>query len=214
MYTTPNQISVNAKGSAESRFTKATFKVTVSEVASTGPEAKNKIDPLIGIVFKIIQANAETAGLEADRVTTTKSVEPEYTHTNSGGRVASGYRATFTASFAGRNVIEALSVHDQLTSLAGVVADTPVFHVDDASEFANAAFADGVKKARAKFEAQCKALSLDPAAYQVSSWSIEDEQPRGKSLSFTDGAKPRGSAAEPGKAMLDVRVQVLFTKKP
>ena len=127
-----------------------------------------------------------------------------------------GYRAVYSAEFSGTNVREAPFVHDALTSIEGVQSPTPVYHVDDGVEVHAAAFADAVGKAKAKFAAQCKGLGVDPNFYEVTTWTIQEDTPRGKTLSFQANAtEPKAVGLEPGKATLDLNVTFVFApKKP
>ena len=76
-------------------------------------------------------------------------------------------------------------------------------------------FQIAVEDARRRFERQCLALGQEPSLYTVSSWAPETEnEHHGKTLSIRteeDGLKPVG--LEPGKASLDIKVEVWFVHK-
>jgi len=209
----PECISVTSKGSAETAFTKATYRATVTTSGKTGPAAKDRALPVIEQIRKTILAHAEKATLDTGRLKTTFAVDVE-THRQTGEFL--GYRAVYSAEFSGTNVREAPFVHDALTSIEGVQSPTPVYHVDDGVEVHAAAFADAVGKAKAKFAAQCKGLGVDPNFYEVTTWTIQEDTPRGKTLSFQANAtEPKAVGLEPGKATLDLNVTFVFApKKP
>jgi uncharacterized protein YggE len=204
-------IAVGAKGTAETKFTTATYRATVTCSAKTGPAAKDKALPIIEKIREAILKHSETGGIDTGRVKTTFGTDVERNR-NTGEFV--GYQAVYTAEFIGSNVKEAPAVHDALTSIEGVQAGTPVYSLDDGPERQAVAFAAAVGKAKAKFEAEAKACGLDPKNYVIRSWSIQEEQPRGKTLSFAvsahDKAKPVG--LEPGRAVLDITVNLAYVE--
>jgi len=206
-------IAITGKGCAETEFTSATYKVNVTTLGKTGPQAKEKALPIIEAIRKTILANADKAAIDTTRLKTTFSVDIE-TSRNTGEFV--GYRASYSATFTGKNVVAALAMHDALTSIEGVQAPTPIYNVDDSLEIQNRAFKDAVEKAKSKFEGQCFGLGLRPNDFDVQSWSIQEEQPRGKTLSFnSDAGRPQAVGLEPGKATLDLTVTLVYVaKKP
>lgn len=203
-------ITVNVKGSAETEFTSVTFKATVTTQAPLGPEAKEMARPAIEAIKKTILEHAETVGIDTHRLKTSFSVD-SYNDRQTGK--FSGYEARYTISFNGKNVVEALKLHDALTSLRGVEAPTPVFNIDDSADVHARAFNLAAAKAFEKFNNQCVALKLTPTAFEVASWSIDEEQPRGKTLSFSEGATAKPVGLEPGKASLDMRVTFAFRRR-
>jgi uncharacterized protein YggE len=205
-------IAVGAKGTCETEFTSATYRATVTTSAKTGPEAKEKARPIIEKIRQVVLAHADKAGIDTQRLKTQFSVDVEKNR-NTGDFV--GYQANYSASFTGKSVKAAPEVHDALTSIEGVQAPTPVYNVNEAQEVQAKAFADAVGKAQAKFAGQCVALGYSPDDYEVHSWSIQEEQPRGKTLSFSvnaaDHVKPVG--LEPGKASLDVTANLAYVRR-
>jgi uncharacterized protein YggE len=207
-YNHPDHIDVTAKGSAETEFTSATYRATVVTSGKTGPQAKEKALPIIEKIRAAVLKHGTSAGLDTGRMKTTFGVDVE-THRQTGEFI--GYRATYTAEFKGTNIREAPAVHDALTSIEGVQSGTPVYHVNDGVEVHAKAFADAVGKAKAKFSAQCKGLGIDPEYFEVLSWTIQEDMPRGKTLSFQANAtEPKAVGLEPGKATLDLNVTFVF----
>lgn len=203
-------IAINTKGSAETEFVSATFKASVTTQAKTGPAAKEKAAPIIEMIKKSILLYATTAKLDTERMKTTFSVDVD-THRSTGDFI--GYMAIYTITFTGKNVAMAPAVHDALTSIEGVQAPTPVYNLNDSAEVHARAFKVAADQAKVKFDNQCAALGLDPSFYEVKSWSIQEEEPRGKFLTFTEGATPKAVGLEPGKASLDMRVSFAYTRK-
>lgn len=205
--------SISAKGTAETEFTSATYKATVTTTGKTGPEAKKKALPIMESVREVISRFAGQAKLDVARIKTTFPITMD-THRQTGEFV--GYRATWTVHFTGRSVSEAPAVHDALTSLEGVMAETPTYKVNDSAEVHAAAFHDGVVKAREKFKGQCAALNVNPNDFYVRSWQIQEEQQHGKTLSFANAATDaliKAAGLEPGKATMDLTVTVTFVPK-
>ena len=214
-----DSIGVTTKGTAETAFVLVTFKASVNTRGQTGPEAKEKALPIIEQVKRVILAHAgeDKAGIDLERLKTSFSVGLAPQRYSNGGVVLDTieYRATYTITFVGKSVQAAPAVHDALTSISGVEAPTPVYNVDDLAKVYATAFADAYAKASLRFGAQCKAIGLDPERFYVQSWSVTDEQPRGKTLTYRENAvaaKPVG--LEPGKATLDMTVNFIYTRKP
>jgi uncharacterized protein YggE len=208
-------IQAAAKGSAETIFTGATYRATVTCSARTGPDAKKAALPAMQKVRAVIEAHAKAAGLDTEKVRTTFSVDVE-THRGTGE--FAGYKATWTCKFRGSDVRSAPEVHDALTSIDGVQAPTPIYHVDDSAEVHARAFSDAVKKAQANFENQCRALGHDPKDFFVRSWMVSDDTDRGggKTLSYkapVEGAF-KAVGLEPGKASLEVDVTLGYSRRP
>lgn len=200
-------VAVLVKGSTETEFTSASFRALVTTYGPTGPVAKEKALPAIDAIKQAIIAHAEKVGIDLDRLKTSFAVDIH--HERATGNFA-GYKALYAINFTGRNVVEALKLHDALTSLEGVEAPTPVFNLNDSAEVHARAFTDAVEKAKIKFNNQCKAIGMDPSFFRIASWSIQEEEPRGKMLSFTEGATAKPVGLEPGKAVLDMRVTFAF----
>jgi uncharacterized protein YggE len=203
-------IAATAKGIAETTFESATFKATVVMEGKTGPAAKDKILPIIDKLKHTVMEHAEKAGIDTTRLKTTMAVDVN--HNRNTGEFQN-YKATYTIAFTGKNVVAAPAVHDSLTSIEGVQSPTPIYNLNESSDVHTRAFSDAAGKARVKFENQCKALGLEPSDYEIHSWTIRDEEHRGKMLSFTEGAVAKPIGLEPGKASLEVHVNLNFARK-
>lgn len=207
----PQFVSVHTKGSAEAVFSSVAYKADVVMDGNTGPEAKAKARPVIDRIRALLVERGPEAGIDLSRLKTSFEVSLITTHGNDGVRRFGGYRASYSISFTGTDVVKSIEFHDALTSIEHVQASSPDFRMDDLEAVSEKAFANAVSKAQRKFIAQCKALSLDPNKYIVHSWDIRDEEPRGKFLSVQEDMKAQAVGIEPGKAVLDVRVTVNFT---
>lgn len=211
MYSNPDLVVVSARGTANSKFSRSSFKASVVTVAATGPLAKQGARPTIDAIRGVVSEHAKSARIDTERLKTTFEVAPNRVYQNN-EHVTRGYKATYTISFSCADVVEALRVHDALTSLEGVTAETPVFHMDSEGETADAAFKDAFNKAKAAFASQCAAAEVSPSAFRVATWSVEDETPRGKTLSMVSNAAMTDVDVEPGKAVLDVKLNVTFQR--
>ncbi len=212
-YLGTNVINITAKGTAASAFTSATFKASVTTTGNTGPAAKELAIPRIEAIKGVIAKLAAEAGIETDRLSTSFAVDVNRERDSSGHYVFKGYRAVYTISFKAVRVEQATTVHDALTSIEGVEAVSPVFNLDNSPIVEAEAFQKAVDLARLKFGNQCKALGKLPEEYEVTAWSVEEDQPQGKMLSLGGGAGPSAIEIEPGKALLEVTVAMSFTPK-
>ena len=203
-------ISVTAKGSSETEFASATFKANVVTEGKTGPEAKERAFPIIEKIKKTIVGHAESAKIDTQRLKTTFSVEID-THRTTGAFI--GYKAVYSITFTGTNVAAAPAVHDALTSIEHVQSPTPIYNLNDSAGVNAASFANAVQKANLKFGDQCKALGLPFDDFYVQSWSIQEERPAGKTLSFTEGPTAKPIGMEPGKASFDMTVNFAYARK-
>lgn len=211
---TPGKIVVGVTGTAETRFTRASFTAKVVTQAKTGPDAKKLAEPVIEKILGAIKSHGEKAKVDRDRLKTGFSVDT-YRNRNSGE--FAGYEATYTASFTCRNIGEATAIHDALTSIDQVQSPSPQFQVDDSVEVHAQAFADAVARAKARFEAQVSALGFKPEEFFIETWHIRDDhRPVGKTLSLSNGGDEDGIRAsiEPGKAILELGVNFVYVRKP
>jgi uncharacterized protein YggE len=209
-YGDPDTIQIHAKGITETEFSSASFFARIIAQGKTGPAAKEQIVPIIEKLKKTILGHAESASIDTSRLKTTFDVVVDQQR-NTGEFI--GYKAVYTIQFTGKNVIAAPAVHDALTSIESVQAETPIYNVDDSAEVHARAFDDAATKAQIKFEHQCKAVHLNPQYYVIKSWAITEEQPRGKTLSFREGATAKPVGMEPGKASLEMRVDFTYGLK-
>lgn len=206
------QVTVNAKGKSDSAFTRATLSATVTGYGPSGPDAKKNATEAIAALRRVLVQNATEGGIDLDRMATSFAVSPNMVYQNS-QQVFQGYKATYEVSFSCSNVVGALTIHDKITNIPGVVSPTPVFHLDNQGEVAAAAFKDAYETARKKFEAQCEAVGDKFALWTLAHWSIADEEPRGKMLTFNANAGSLSAVgAEPGKALFEVRVHFVFMR--
>lgn len=206
-----NIILVTGKARVDTEFTSATFKVVIKERGENGPAAKGKAAPTIEKVKNVVREYAKAADIDTTRLRTT--LKTDIAHNRQTGE-PNGYECEYTMSFTGKNLAEATAVHDALTGIVGAHAPSPIFNVNDAEEVQERAFKIAVDAARKKFESHCKALGLNSDNYEVTAWSPQsDEEHHGKTLSIRTEEGPKPVGLEPGKASLDVKVSVWFTRR-
>lgn len=211
MYLNRNQITITAKGQADSGFSHASFKLSLSTVAETGPAAKEKARPLIDAILAVVTEQAEAAQIDAARLKTTFSIEPHRVYEENRTPTHRGYKADYSISFSAKNLALATDLHDRLTNLNGITAESPTFHVGDEAEVTQRAFADAWQKAKATFEAQCATVGLSPLDWEIVAWEEESAGGGGgKMLSASGGPTTR---IEPGKAIYQVTIGFLFARK-
>ena len=209
-------VSVSAQGTAQAKFTTVKYSAMIRMTAPTGPEAKEKAQPIIQALRKVLDQHAKTAEIDMQRLQTDFPVELIEEQNHVTGVVHIGYRATYTLGCTGKNVAAASKFHDALTSIPGVTAQSPQFCVDKALDLEKTAFEDGVATAKKRFEYQCRALGLNPSNYTIGTWSMhEDRGYRGKVMAAMSAESAGGGPVElePGKAEHTVNVNVTFVRK-
>jgi uncharacterized protein YggE len=203
-------IVIKAKGVAETSFTSATFRASITTTGQTGPAAKAEAKTRIEQVYDVISQFTKRADIEADRVRTTFAVDvwrDRSTYT------FKGYQAVYTIVFDAKNVDEVVALHDALTSINGVESPTPVFNMDTSPEIQAKVFQDAVNKAKATFNHQCKALGFDPALFEIYSWTPESEhRASGKFVSLL--ADDEGAVeVTPGRAFCETTYSFKYALK-
>lgn len=167
-------VSVTTKGTVEAHFDRASFLVSITNTGKAGHEAKLAI---LGVSEKLKSVLLECSEKGLSELETSTLIEPmkiQNAHV--------GYKVTQTSTFQCSKVSEALSVHEQLTNISGVVAEPPVFHLADEEETTAKAFKHAYEAARRKFDAQCEATGLKPDLWELMAWQVVDETPQGKVL--------------------------------
>jgi uncharacterized protein YggE len=213
-YGSTDSIHVQAKGSTPTAFVSATFKANINTVAKTGPAAKEAAKERIAAIWEVLKAFGPAAGIDTDRLRTTFAVDSSKEHDRTTGELRFlGYKAAYSITFTAKNVLEATRLHDALTSIEGVESPSPVFNINESPEIYAQAFKVAADAARVKFRLQCEALGLDPNAYEPATWTIEEEQQHGKTLSVGNGPKASAVGMEPGKATLAMTVTFVFVAK-
>ena len=202
------QIRVKGTGSAQTTFEKATFRVGVLTRAEFGPKAKELAKGTMAEVLAAIDSfgdSIDRAGLK-----TQFEVKPYSTH-NGNHYSHMGYEAKWTCEFAVLDIEKATLVHDALTSIKGVAADTPVFIVDK-SEAEKIAFQLAVDDAKARFAAQAKAIGHPMQAYRIETWGIEDDRRHhgGGKLMALESDDNDGVKLVAGKAVLTTNVVLVY----
>jgi uncharacterized protein YggE len=205
-------IDVHTQGSAETDWLSATYSASVVCSGKTGPEAKTKLAPITEKILEAVRSKADAAGIDLGRLQTTLNVS---IRNNRQTGEFEGYNATYTIKFNGKSVAAAPEVHDALTSIESVMADTPKYNLNETNEAHGQAFKEAYDKAKLKFETQCKATGLDSTEWGLKSWDIQDEEHRGKTLGYnTDGNAPKAIGLKPGRALIEearvgLRVRVI-----
>jgi uncharacterized protein YggE len=214
-YSGQSTIEIKTKGSADAAFKSARFEAKITTIDKTGPAAKAKAKDRIAAIWHVIQSFAYKADIDTDRLRTTFAVDSHKEHDRTTGDMKfMGYRATYTISFTGRNVLEAIGVHDALTSIEGVESPSPIFEIDESPEVHARAFAAAFKAAGIKFGMQLDATGLGAVKneFVLRTWGIDEEQSRGKMLSVGNGPAAESVGIEPGKATLEMNVTFVFER--
>jgi|SRR5271166_2239282 len=212
----PNQnaIHITCKGTTETTFTGASFRASVTTYGKTGPAAKEEANKTIANIRGVVFKHAKLADVDTERLRTSFGVD---VHRPIHGAKPEGYKATYTIAFTARNVLKAIALHDDLTSIEGVEALTPIFRTDESPEVQARAFKDAVGKAEKKFFDQCVALKLGASNYHAQAWGTDEDRDRerggGKTLSIANSSDDKAISVEPGKATYEVTVTVAYVRK-
>lgn len=207
---TYKQIHIRAKGQAPTRFIGADFTVRVTTEADFGPEAKRQAQARIALIHDVLQTWQGPAEIQADQLHTIFTVKTHHSYRNNAHEFA-GYQALYVLTFRAQNVAEAIWLHDALTSIPGIEAETPRFILDDSPEIQALAFANAAALAQRLFEGQCAVLGFDPTSYVVRAWATldEDQHRGGKTLSLEDRAD---KIVSPGRAVRELMVSFSYER--
>lgn len=202
--------AITTEGREPARFSSVTFKVSVTAYGPTGPEAKaNARAPINQIRAWLHGDLGEQAGVDKTRLDTSFEISPTTVY-NEQRRVhePNGYKAVYTATFTGTKPEGAIALHDELTAIEGVSAETPVFNIENTAELEEKAFARAWYEARRRFRDQCTTLDLEPKDHEVIRWDIEEKRRGGKGVSVEDEEGPK-----PGRADFILKVKFTFGPK-
>jgi uncharacterized protein YggE len=209
-------VSVTGHGTAQATFTAVQYSAAVNTTGKTGPKAKEAAKPIIAQIRDLIEKNAEEAGLDVQRIKPTFRITKAVRYDESKRQqVHDGYQANYTVAFVGKDVAAATKLHDQLTSIEGVEADTPVFLVDSSLDLEAEAFRLAVKDAKDRFESQCLALGMRTDTFRLVTWNAGDDHGhRGKvmALAASSGGGGKPVDLEPGKADKTVTVTLQYVR--
>lgn len=207
---TYKQIHIRAKGQAPTRFVGADFTVKVTTQADFGPEAKAQAQARIALIHNVLQTWQGPAEIQADQLHTIFTVKTHHIYRNNANEFA-GYQALYVLTFRAQNVAEAIGLHDALTSIPGIEAETPRFILDDSPEVQTAAFHDAAEKAQALFEGQAAALGFDTTHFKIRAWATldEDRYRGGKTVSLGDEAN---KLVSPGRAVREMLVNFSYER--
>lgn len=208
------EIQISGKGVATATFRSVGYSVKVRKIGATGPAAKNEAKPVIDALLTVVSGFATEAGIDLTRLKTDFAVDQNLVYNRSGNHQQDGYVATYSLSFTGTVVEAATKLHDALTSVEGAEVASPNFVVDNSADVEDRAFAHAVAVVKARFNAQCMALGLDPRAFHVHSWHTREERPSGKMMAVAAMVGSAGTAEpvdiEPGQAESVVLLTVTY----
>jgi uncharacterized protein YggE len=205
-----DSIRITCKGTHATVFTEALLKASVTTYGKTGPEAKEAAKKTIEALRNVIFDHMKLASIEADRIKTSFHVDVHRTQYNV---KPEGYKATYTIAFVARDVVQAIALHDKLTSIEDVQSPTPIFRTDESPEIQARAFADAVSKAERKFKDQCTALGLSPDDYAIQAWETDEDRDRDQGVGKTLNMTGETIWNAVGKAMYDVTLTVAFSQR-
>lgn len=201
---------ITTEGRALATFSSVNFRVSVTTHDQNGPEAKDKAHQLIKRIEDTLKGPAGmAAGVDLTRLETSFMTKPKTTYDRDKGvHAPDGYEAVYTVTFTGNKLDGAIALHDALTSIKGVVADTPVFNITNTAELEEKAFGMAWGEARRRFWAQCRILEANQDNFEIIRWEIEERRRGGKGISIEDEDGPK-----PGQADFILKVKFTFGPK-
>lgn len=205
---------ITVKGTAKvtSNFRSVRFRVGVCAFAVNGPEAKKAARPTIDKIQQVIRTFAEKARIDTDHLQSRFDVVPIHrTDPMTYETKVNGYRADYSLEFICFILEQAVDLHDALTSIEGVRANSPEFLFSETDISGQKGFEEAVKSAKRAFELQCRALELDPKQYEIVHWELTDAEPShaGKSMALSrDQSVTHG--VTPGTGVFEIAVNVSY----
>jgi uncharacterized protein YggE len=213
----------NVTGVATAQYDTVIYTCNVRGEGKTGPKAKEAARPAIDALeatLKKLEASGvkiDVAGLRAE-----PQVQPAYDYDANRRQVPRGYTASYVLTFQSDSVDRVSEVHDQLTEIVGVSADTPNFKVKNLTKLHSKALRDARSKRDARFKDECAAFGLNPDDYCMDSYlpSYDESESAGPEAfgARVAMAASGGSARSPvkvkaGRSTVTVRLQTSYRRR-
>lgn len=162
---------VSGTGVALVPYDVANFTCTVSDTAKSGPRAKEKIQDAVKNLtdyYAVLRTEGKTRNKRSSM-----SVKPVHkynsrTETNE----FKGYEATYTFEFSTLDVAAVSTIHDQLTSIDGVAAESPSFTFLAPESHRRKALEAAWELVQERFEHQCVVLESPRDKFRGESWKV------------------------------------------
>lgn len=172
--TVNTEISIDGTGLAYGKFSAANYSLTIQGKGKTGPKAKLATRAVQEKLYRALE-NLQENGvvIVPGKTRSTLTVDKDYTHNSTLGRLFSGYTATFSITFRSRDLDRIAEIHDALTSIEGAEVTSPTFLMDPdhKEKLRRIAFKSAVEQAKQRFKEQCEVIGNNPDHYKITSWS-------------------------------------------
>lgn len=166
--------TVAAQGTAETKFDRVTFSVSLSEEADTVPEAKAQLGKAIEALNEAVEAVKKNQNLEfvKNSVRTSSNTQEnwEWIGKNNNKRELRGYTMSYVLSFDVDDLDVVSRVYDALTSIPRISVRQPAFWLKNKDRLNKKALKQAQKKVEERFAMECEILGLQPDQFEVASW--------------------------------------------
>lgn len=207
--------TVAAQGTAETKYNRVTFNVSLSEQAQTVPSAKTKLTKAIEGLNESLEAVKKSLNLEfvKNSVRTSSNTQENWEYVGKQNkRELQGYTISYSLSFDLDDLDQTSRVYDALTSIPKISVRPPAFSLKNHDRLNKRALKAAWKKVEERFAMECETLGLNAADFRVSNWeaTYSDSQRSDRvaskgirALSAMGGAAPEsavfGSAGDDGE---------------
>lgn len=166
--------TVAAQGTAETKFDRVTFSVSLSEEANTVPEAKAQLGKAIEALNEAVESLKKNQNLEfvKNSVRTSSNTQEnwEWVGKNNNKRELRGYTMSYVLSFDVDDLDVVSRVYDALTSIPRISVRQPAFWLKNRDRLNKKALKVAQKKVEERFAMECEILGLQPGEFEIASW--------------------------------------------
>ncbi len=165
--------TVAAQGTAETKFNRVTFNVSLSEQAQTVPNAKSKLTKAIDGLNESLDAVKKSLSLEfvKNSVRTSSNTQENWEYVGKQNkRELQGYTISYSLSFDIDDLEQTSKVYDALTSIPKISVRPPAFSLKNHDRLNKRALKAAWKKVEERFAMECEILGLTAADFRISNW--------------------------------------------
>lgn len=195
--------TVAAQGTAETKFDRVTFSVSLSEDGSTVPAAKTKLAKAVEGLNEAVEAVKKDLNLEfvKNSVRTSSNTQEKWEYNRKTNENESrGYTMSYVLSFDVDDLEVVSRVYDALTSIPKVNVRQPAFWLKNRDRLNKKALKVAWKKVEERIAMECEILGLQVGDFEVCNWetNYSDSQRSDRVAKGARVAMARASAAPVG----------------
>lgn len=216
--------TVAAQGTAETKFNRVTFNVSLSEQAQTVPNAKAKLTKAIDGLNESLDAVKKSLGLEfvKNSVRTSSNTQEDWEYVGKQNkRELQGYTISYSLSFDIDDLDQTSKVYDALTSIPKISVRPPAFSLKNHDRLNKRALKAAWKKVEERFAMECETLGLTASDFRIASWeatysdSQRSDRVAGKMASMRAmGGAPGAARALAASADVEVESAMASPEEP